>query len=352
VDRQDGGASVSATGSSVDGAGTGGAAPPIERIAIVGAGTIGLGWAVVFSRAGFQVTVSDSDQGQLDRFRDRARSELELCATESAGVQGVDVDASVKRIKCEADLSTAVADADYVQECTPEQLALKQEVFRALNDATRPDAILASSASALPPDDIFARIRQGGRHRCLVAHPTNPPHVVPLVEIVAGSETLPMFIGATRALLDEVGQTPILCRKPAYGFVLNRLQMALFREALHLARDGVASVADIDRTVSEGLGLRWALLGPYGVEATNAAGVRDDLEKFGDFMVSVWRELNTAAEPVTEEDIRLAVNGVAELWHGCSNEELAERRNRFVLRVRAVKAGLGVGEEVGTSSVD
>lgn len=128
--------------------------------------------------------------------------------------------------------------------------------------------------------------------------------------------------------------------KPAYGFVLNRLQMALFREALHLARDGVALVADIDRTASDGLGLRWALLGPYGVEATYADGVRDDLEKFGDFMVSVWRELNTAAEPVSDEDIRLAVNGVAERWNGRSTEELAERRNRIVLRVRGVRAAL------------
>lgn len=310
----------------------------IERVAVVGAGTIGLGWAVVFSRAGFQVTVCDSDQAQLDRFRGRVRSELELCAAESADGEELDVDGSFERVSYEADLGAAIAGADYVQECTPEQIALKQEVFKALNDVARPDAILASSTSALAPDDIFALVSEDGRSRCLVAHPTNPPHIVPLVELVGGSETLPALVETTRAFMDEVGQTPIICRKPAYGFVLNRLQMALFREAVHLARDGVASVADIDRAVSEGLGLRWALIGPYAVEATNADGVRDDLEKFGEFMVSVWRELSTAVEPVSEEDIQLAVEGVGELWGELSNEELAERRNRFVLRVRGVKA--------------
>jgi len=313
---------------------------PIERVAIVGAGTIGLGWAAVFSRAGIQVTVSDSDQGPLDRFRERVRSELELCGTEATDDDGLDVDACVELINYDANLSAAVANADYIQECTPEELTIKQRVFNDLDDVAQPDAILASSASALQPDDIFALVTQEGRKRCLVAHPTNPPHVVPLVELVGGSETLPTLIEATRAFLADVGQTPIVCGKPTYGFVLNRLQMALFREAVHLVRDGVASVADIDRTVSEGLGLRWALLGPYGVEATNADGVRDDLEKFGDFMVSTWRELSTTTEPISEQDIRLAVEGVAELWNGFSNEELAERRNRFVLRVRALKAQL------------
>jgi 3-hydroxyacyl-CoA dehydrogenase len=329
---------VSASGPSVDGTGAERDARPIERVAIVGAGTIGLGWTVVFSRAGFEVAVFDSDPGQLDGFRERVRSELELCA--AASTDGYDVDSSVGRIRYEPELSAAVGDADYIQECTPEQLTSKREVFKALDDVAQADAILASSASGLLPDDIFAPLSDRGRQRCLVAHPTNPPHIVPLVELVCGSDTHQTVIDATRALLDEVGQTPILCRKPAYGFVLNRLQMALFREAIHLTREGVASAADIDRTVSEGLGLRWALLGPYAVEATNADGVRDDLEKFGDYILSVWRELSTEAAPVSEQDIRLAVEGVAELWSGLSNDELAERRNRFVLHVRALKAEL------------
>jgi 3-hydroxyacyl-CoA dehydrogenase len=319
---------------------------PIERVAIVGAGLIGLGWAVVFSRAGYRVTVTDPDQEQLDRLSVRARAELELCAAESPDGEGVDVEGSAERIAYERDLAAAVGDADYVQECVPEQIALKQEVFRALDHLARPDAILASSTSALQPDDIFALVSEGGRHRCLVAHPTNPPHIVPLVELVGGSETPPELVEAARVFLDGVGQTPIVVLKPAYGFVLNRLQLALFREAVSLAREGVASVADIDRSVSEGLGLRWALLGPYGVEATNADGVRDDLEKFGDYTVSVWRQLSISTDPISEEDIQLAVDGVAELWGGLSNEELAERRNRFVLRVRGMKAGLAASTVV------
>ncbi|OJU82799.1 MAG: hypothetical protein BGO11_02475 [Solirubrobacterales bacterium 70-9] len=313
---------------------------PIERVAIVGAGLIGLGWAVVFSRAGYQVTVTDSDPAQLDAFGERARAELELCAAEAGAGEGVDVEGSLERIACEADLAAAVGDADYVQECVPELIDLKREVFKTLDEFTRPDAILASSASALPPDEIFEQVSPESRARCLVAHPTNPPHIVPLVELVGGSATPPDLIEAARAFLAAVGQTPIVVLKPVYGFVLNRIQLALLREAVSLAREGVASVADIDRAVSEGLGLRWALLGPYGVEATNADGVRDDLEKFGDYTAAVWRELSVVNDPISEADIQLAVDGVAELWGDFSNEELAERRNRFVLRVRALKAAM------------
>ena len=115
----------------------------------------------------------------------------------------------------------------------------------------------------------------------MVVHPTNPPHIVPLVEIVPGERTSAATVDTARNLIEAVGQQPIVCQKEVPGFVLNRLQFALEREAFYLAREGVASVADIDRAVSEGLGLRWALMGPFLVEETNAANVRDDLTKFG-----------------------------------------------------------------------
>src|SRR5439155_10119102 len=127
--------------------------------------------------------------------------------------------------------------------------------------------------------------------RCVVAHPTNPPDVVPLVEVVPGRRTSPATVRAAVDFLRRVGQTPMVCRKEIYGFVLNRLQTALLREALHLHREGVAGAADIDRVVTDGLALRWAFLGPFAVEHTNAASIEEDLTKFGPVIRALFDSL-------------------------------------------------------------
>jgi 3-hydroxyacyl-CoA dehydrogenase len=181
---------------------------------------------------------------------------------------------------------------------------------------------------------------EGTRHpeRCVVVHPTNPPHIVPLVEIVPGARTTPETVRFARALMEAAGQSPIVCRKEVLGFVLNRLQFALEREAFALARAGVASVADIDRTVSEGLGLRWALIGPFLVEETNAGSIREDLTKFGAAIEELFDDVCAPFDGLRDEDIDRAEEGVRELLRGRGHDDLIAYRDELVLRTRAMKA--------------
>jgi 3-hydroxyacyl-CoA dehydrogenase len=192
----------------------------VRRVAVVGAGTIGAGWRRLFERAGLDVLVFDPDPSRSTT----------------------------------ASLAEAVVRADWVQESGPEELAGKRAVFAELDRLAPPGAILASSTSALPMTEIARDVAHP--ERCVVAHPTNPPDVVPLVEIVPGERTSEATVRAAVDFLRGVGQTPVVCRTEIHGFVLNRLQMALLREALHLHREGVASAADIDRVVTDGLALR------------------------------------------------------------------------------------------------
>src|SRR5262245_49411872 len=180
----------------------------MRTVACIGAGTVGSSWATVFARAGLEVRVHDEDGRRLERLRGRPG------------------------IETTSDLGAALDGVDYVQESVPEDLAVKRAVFAALDRLAPPGAVLASSASALPMSEIARDLARP--ERCLVAHPLNPPHVIPLVEIVPGPRTDPAVADAAFAFMERLGQQPILCRKEIHGFVANRLQMALFREALYL----------------------------------------------------------------------------------------------------------------------
>jgi 3-hydroxyacyl-CoA dehydrogenase len=170
-------------------------------------------------------------------------------------------------------LPQALEQAAYVQECGPERLPVKQQLYADLDRAALPDAVLASSTSAFDMTEIARDVRHP--ERCIVAHPVNPPHVIPVVEVLGGALTHRTTVDETKAFLRAVGQTPVLLKKHIHGFLLNRLQFALVREAMHLLESGVADVEAIDAVVSEGLGLRWALLGPFAVADTNKdEGVR------------------------------------------------------------------------------
>src|SRR5262245_10188627 len=218
----------------------------VPRVAVIGSGVIGRSWAAVFSRAGCRTTVFDADTGQLARAMDWLQEQR---APDWAPVQG-----------CGA-LDQALDAVEYVQECGPEDLELKQRLFTELDGAAPSTAVLASSTSAFDMSDIACRMRHP--ERGVVAHPTNPPHVIPLVEVLGGALTSPDTIARTSEFLARVGQRPVTLKRHVHGFVLNRLQFALVREAFHLLKAGVADVEAIDAAVSEGLGLRWALMGTF-----------------------------------------------------------------------------------------
>lgn len=238
------------------------------RIAIIGAGLIGRAWAIVFARAGHDVAVWDPAAGAVEAAGGYVAKRLE--ELREAGLL-IDTPEAVRgRIRPAESLAAAVREADYVQENGPERVDEKRAVFAELDAAAPQAAILASSTSGIPCSVFTEGLP--GRARCLVAHPVNPPYLVPVVELCPAPWTDAPTLARTREIMLAVGQVPATVRREVPGFVLNRLQGALLAEAFRLVQDGVVSPADLDATVKHGLGLRWAFMGPFETIDLNAPG--------------------------------------------------------------------------------
>jgi 3-hydroxyacyl-CoA dehydrogenase/3-phenylpropionate/cinnamic acid dioxygenase small subunit len=234
-------------------------------IGIVGAGSIGVAWAIVFARGGSAVALEDPDPQRLEAAPRELRARLEELA--GFGLLGEPPSVVAARVRTSPD---AVSGADYVQECAPEDLELKRELFADLDRRAPPDAILASSSSAITASATAGHL--AGRARCLVAHPGNPPYLLPVVELVPAPFTRPDVVDRAAAILEEAGMNVVRVAREVEGFVFNRLQGALLREAYCLVRDGVVGVEDVDRVVREGLGPRWAVIGPFETSDLNTRG--------------------------------------------------------------------------------
>lgn len=243
----------------------------MTTIAIIGAGLIGRSWAFVFARAGLPVRVWDKDPAVLDR----------LPGDIGAMIADAGADPAIAgRITAHPTLAGALEGADWVQESGPENAEIKRALFAELDRLAGPDVILASSSSALMPSVWSAGL--AGAARCLVAHPVNPPHLVPIVELCPSPDTAPAVMDRAEALFAQVGQVPARLTREIEGFVLNRLQAVLLAESLKLVADGVVSVQGLDDTVKHGLGRRWAFMGPMETILLNApGGVPDYIRRYG-----------------------------------------------------------------------
>ena len=239
-----------------------------ERIAIIGAGSIGRAFALVFADAGHDVRLCEVDDATRNEALDRIVESIE--DLQAFDLCGGDTDAIISRISLASDLGEAVDNVDYVQECVPEDLALKQEIFADLDGLAAASAVLASSSSAIPASKIAAGLKNA--HRCLVAHPGNPPTLIRVVEVVPAPFTAADIVERAVRILRSARLAPVAIRKEVQGFVFNRLQGAVLREAYCLVRDGVAGVEDIDTIVRDGLGLRWAVVGPFETADLNRRG--------------------------------------------------------------------------------
>ena len=233
-----------------------------ERIAVVGAGLMGTAIALDWARAGHAVTVYDSDAERARSAPERAR-EIGATLVKGGVLDPAVLEAAVRRMTPTLDLGETVASADYVAEAIVEDLPTKQALFGELDAICRPDAVLASNSSSLMPSALAKTTRKP--ERLLVVHYFNPAHLIPVVEVVVGPQTSPATVERATTLLRRAGKTPALLRKEVPGFIANRLQSALLREALHLVQDGVTSMEDLDAVVSLGFGRRLAAFGPFAV---------------------------------------------------------------------------------------
>lgn len=239
-----------------------------QPVAVIGAGSIGSAFAIVFARAGHPVRLLDVQAASLEaalRVIDQRLAELAgfaLLDEAPAEIAG--------RITTTSDLAEALHGAIYVQECAPERLDVKQALFAELDAEAAPDTVLASASSAIP----ISRVADGlaGRARCLVVHPGNPPFLLPVAELVPAPFTSAATVGIAERLLVDAGMVPVRLEKEVEGFLFNRLQGAVLREAYCLVRDGIASVDAIDAVMKHGLGRRWSLIGPFETADLNIRG--------------------------------------------------------------------------------
>lgn len=257
-----------------------------ENVAVIGCGVIGRSWATVFARAGANVRVYDAVADAAATVPEKIREDLS-----GLGLDAGEVEAVVTRIVPAGSLEDAVAGAGWVQESVAEEAAIKRNLFEALDPAAPEDCILASSCSSIPPADFLGGL--AGERRALIVHPFNPPHLIPLVELVASPKTAGETVERAKATIEAVGMVPVDVLKPVVGFIGNRLQAAVINEAMHLVADGVASPEDIDATLSIGLGRRWALMGPFETMDLNAdGGVGEYMAKFGEAYAAMGAELH------------------------------------------------------------
>jgi carnitine 3-dehydrogenase len=303
----------------------------IRRVAVVGTGTIGMSWAATFLSRGLEVRASDpapEAEARLRNFIDAAWPML-------ARLGPIAATPPHHLLTFCADAESAVAAADFVQENAPERTAIKQELLARIDAVLPPDIVIASSSSGL----LMSRLQESCRHpgRCVIGHPFNPPHLIPLVEIVGGAQTAPATIERAMAFYTAIGKRPIHIRREVAGHVANRLQAALWREAVHLVAAGVASVADVDTAISEGPGLRWALMGPHLTFhlAGGSGGMAHFLEQLGPPLESWWDDLGS---PRLTPEVRAALaKGVAAEAGTRDIAALAAERDRFLVDLLALK---------------
>ncbi|WP_424135700.1 3-hydroxyacyl-CoA dehydrogenase NAD-binding domain-containing protein [Roseomonas chloroacetimidivorans] len=300
---------------------------PIGKIAIVGAGTIGASWAAFYLARGFEVVVTDPAPGAEVLLRQSVAQAWP--ALEQLGL--VTVGALPEQARFEPNLKAALAGADFVQENGPEREEMKTRLFAEMDALLPPEVIIASSSSGL----LMSRVQSECRHpeRCVIGHPFNPPHLIPLVEVVGGERTAPEVIERAIDFYRSVGKQPIRLHKEVRGHVANRLQAALWREAIHLVAEGVASVADIDAAVTYGPGLRWPVFGPH--MTFHLGGGQGGMEHFLAHLLGPFEEFwaDLGDPRMTPELQGRIIEGVQDEAGGRSIAELSQARDRRIIAI-------------------
>ncbi len=304
----------------------------VRKIAIVGSGTIGASWAALFLAHAYDVTVYDPQPSAEAATRD-----LIVNAWHGLVALGVARDETPKPWRFSSDLADAVRDADFVQESGPERADIKKTLYADLEASLKPGVIVASSTSGLVMSDL--QVGLASPERFAVGHPFNPPHLVPLVEIVGGNRTAPDVLTWLDAFYRRAGKAPIRLNKEVPGHLANRLQAALWREAVHAVTSGIASVEDVDTAVSQGPGLRWAIMGPHMIFnlAGGEGGMKHFLDHIGPAMEDWWRDLGT---PQLGPEVNAAlIDGVKEEAGDRLRTDLVQQRDAALIALIKQKNG-------------
>jgi 3-hydroxyacyl-CoA dehydrogenase len=304
---------------------------PIRRIAIVGTGVIGASWTAQYLARGLDVVATDPAPG--------AEAKLRSYVDEAWGTLtaiGLAPGATRERLTFTTDMKAALAQADLVQENGPERPDFKMKLFADMDDATPPDSLIASSSSGITPSVMQSKCERP--ERILVGHPFNPPHIIPLVEVVGGAKTSPEALAQAMKFYASIGKKPILVRKEMPGHVANRLQLALYREVLYLIEQDVVSVADADDAVSWGPGLRWGVMGPtlQFHLAGGAGGIKHFLEGVFEGLLPVFKSLGDPA--ITQELKEKIARGVLKEAGPRSVEQLSEQEDEVLVGLLGLRA--------------
>ncbi|XP_054643446.1 lambda-crystallin homolog [Dunckerocampus dactyliophorus] len=299
--------------------------PNMKTIAIIGSGLIGRSWAMVFASGGYSVKMYDNQPGQAAKaVTEMGKQMMEL---EEAGMLRGQLSATqqLALLSTYDDLPLALHGTFFVQECVFEQLEVKQNIFQEVECLVGKDVILSSSTSCLVPSNVFSKVQN--RSRCIVSHPVNPPYLVKLVELVPHPDTTAAVMDNTHALMTRVGQVPVRLKKEIDGFTVNRVQAAIIAESWRLVQDGIISVQDIDLVMSEGLGMRYAFIGPMETMHLNAPeGLGDYVRRYGEGIQRVLRSFGPVPD-LCAEDAKSIVGEMCELIPN-DQQHLSARRER------------------------
>ncbi|XP_030163352.1 lambda-crystallin homolog isoform X2 [Lynx canadensis] len=270
------------------------ASPAAGVVVIVGSGLIGRSWAMLFASGGFRVKLYDIEQQQVTNALENIRKEMTFLEQSGSLKGSLGAQDQLSLISGCLNIQEAVEGALHIQECVPENLELKKKIFAQLDQIIDDQVVLSSSTSCLLPSQLFAGLAHV--QQCLVAHPVNPPYYVPLVELVPHPETAPATVDRTHALMRKIGQSPVRVLKEMDGFVLNRLQYAVISEAWRLVEEGIVSPSDLDLVMSDGLGMRYAFIGPLETMHLNAEGVLSYCDRYSEGMKRVLKTFGPIPE--------------------------------------------------------
>jgi 3-hydroxyacyl-CoA dehydrogenase len=306
----------------------------VRRIAIIGTGVIGASWAAQYLARGFNVIATNPDPNAESKLRkniDAAWKELTII--------GLSPGATRDRLTFTSNMKEALSEADFVQENAPERPDFKIKLFAEIDDATPSDSIIASSSSGITMSVIQSGCKRP--ERCVIGHPFNPPHMIPLVEVVGGNKTSPEAIQQTMAFYAAIGKKPIHLRKELSGHAANRLQAALYREVVYLIEQGILSVEDADAAVSWGPGLRWGVMGPSLLWHLGGGegGIRHFMEHLMDPLAAMMKTLGNPE--LTGELKQTITQGVLREAGNRSVEQLAQEESEMLLGLLRLRAGPG-----------